>query len=79
MALNIYLKFGSKGENVKKVQGALGLRVNGIYDKQTENAVKAFQKEKGLIVDGIVGPKTWSVLGLDKQNTTVSTATVSMF
>ena len=77
MALNIYLKFGSKGENVKKVQVALGLKASGIYDKQTENAVKTFQKEKGLNVDGIVGPKTWSVLGLDKQNTTVSTATIN--
>jgi peptidoglycan hydrolase-like protein with peptidoglycan-binding domain len=48
MALNIYLKFGSKGENVKKVQVALGLKASGIYDKQTENAVKTFQKEKGL-------------------------------
>lgn len=28
----------------------------------TENAVKQFQKKNGLVVDGIVGPKTWEKL-----------------
>ncbi|WP_197071991.1 peptidoglycan-binding domain-containing protein, partial [Geobacillus kaustophilus] len=30
--------------------------------KQTEAAVKAYQKRKGLVADGIVGPKTWNML-----------------
>ncbi|BAZ22911.1 peptidoglycan binding domain-containing protein [Kalymmatonema gypsitolerans NIES-4073] len=37
--------------------------VNGIFDEATENAVKAFQKDNGLTVDGIVGPQTGQKLG----------------
>ena len=33
--------------------------VNGVYDKNTENAVKAFQKIFNLTQDGITGRSTW--------------------
>ena len=33
--------------------------VNGVYDKNTENAVKAFQKIFNLTQDGITGRATW--------------------
>jgi peptidoglycan hydrolase-like protein with peptidoglycan-binding domain len=36
--------------------------VDGIFGPKTQEAVKAFQKEKGLSADGIVGPKTWPKL-----------------
>ena len=36
--------------------------VDGKYGKQTEAAVKKFQDEHGLVVDGIVGVKTWAML-----------------
>lgn len=29
------------------------------FGEETEQAIRAFQQEKGLIVDGIVGPDTW--------------------
>uniref|UniRef100_UPI003AB84D64 peptidoglycan-binding domain-containing protein n=1 Tax=Clostridium scindens (strain JCM 10418 / VPI 12708) TaxID=29347 RepID=UPI003AB84D64 len=39
--------------------------VDGINGPKTQAAIKAFQRAMGLIVDGIVGPKTWSkLLGL---------------
>lgn len=61
------LKKGSKGEDVKELQKILNkfgynLVVDGIFGTNTETAVLSFQKLKGLLVDGIVGPKTWAAL-----------------
>jgi hypothetical protein len=36
--------------------------VDGIFGTKTLTAVKLFQISKGLVVDGIVGPQTWSYL-----------------
>ena len=36
--------------------------VDGKYGKCTEKAVKQFQADYCLVVDGIVGPKTWTML-----------------
>lgn len=33
--------------------------VDGLYGSQSESIARQFQQEKGLDVDGIVGPKTW--------------------
>lgn len=60
-------KLGSRGAGVKAVQKALagaGYRViaDGIFGEVTEEAVKRFQKSKGLCPDGIVGPATLAYL-----------------
>lgn len=57
------LKNGSRGEGVKWLQYALkrlgfGLNIDGIFGTKTEEAVKAFQAERSLAVDGIAGPIT---------------------
>jgi uncharacterized protein (TIGR02594 family) len=36
--------------------------VDGIFGRNTINAIKQFQKSKGLVVDGILGPNTISAL-----------------
>lgn len=38
------------------------LRIDGSFGYITEAAVKAFQREHGLRIDGCVGPKTWAAL-----------------
>lgn len=35
---------------------------DGKFGKKTEEAVKQFQEERSLVVDGIVGVKTWTML-----------------
>jgi peptidoglycan LD-endopeptidase CwlK len=56
------LKVGSKGKNVQRVQRAVNVKPDGIYGKDTKEAVRKYQERKGLKVDGIVGEKTWNML-----------------
>lgn len=56
------LRKGSRGESVKLLQRLLNLHADGIFGHLTEEAVKTFQAEHSLVVDGIVGPKTWAKL-----------------
>ena len=64
------LRRGSRGEAVKEMQALLISRgydlgrwgADGIFGKQTMKAVKAFQKDCGIRVDGVVGPVTYSRL-----------------
>ncbi len=64
------LRIGSKGEAVKVIQRQLNriandypflgkLKVNGEFQRDTENVVKKFQKQFSLLEDGIVGESTW--------------------
>lgn len=55
-------KRGSRGEVVRQIQKALHLYPDGIFGILTEEAVKEFQRDRGLEADGIVGPKTLSYL-----------------
>lgn len=55
-------KRGSRGEVVKQIQKALHLLADGIYGELTEQAVRQFQKQNGLKVDGVVGPATLAKL-----------------
>lgn len=59
--MTLYKK-GSRGSVVILIQQALHLYPDGIFGNQTEEAVKEFQKEKGLKPDGIIGPSTMSKL-----------------
>lgn len=56
------IKKGSSGSEVKLVQQKLNLVADGIFGTLTEEAVKEFQKNNGLTVDGIVGKNTWEKL-----------------
>ena len=58
---------GDQNHPVQTLQYLLRARnhpvaVDGSFGAATENAVRAFQQEKKLVVDGIVGPQTWAAL-----------------
>ena len=54
------LRRGMRGDDVKKVQQALGITADGIFGFGTASAVKKWQRANGLVADGIVGPNTQS-------------------
>lgn len=62
------LSKGSKGAQVKTLQRLLNAtgyncgNVDGDFGAKTDAAVRAYQKAKGLGVDGVVGAKTWAAL-----------------
>lgn len=80
------LRPGSYGDNVKKLQQALQIlgyytkKIDGDYGSGTTAAVKAFQKKKGLVQDGIAGPKTLNALfGSNTASTTYKTERLTWF
>ena len=56
------LKEGSKGADVRTLQKALKIPVDGIFGPGTKKAVIRFQLGAGLATDGIVGNDTWTLL-----------------
>lgn len=63
------LERGSRGRDVEALQRTLSVEVTalrrpptGIFDEETENAVRTFQRKNFLIDDGKVGPITDSIL-----------------
>lgn len=55
----VVLRIGSQGEAVKVWQRVIGAKDDGVFGTETERLTMAFQKAKGLKVDGVVGDKTW--------------------
>ncbi len=39
-----------------------GWAPDGMFGSGTESMVKAFQRQRGLVPDGVIGPKTWAAL-----------------
>jgi peptidoglycan hydrolase-like protein with peptidoglycan-binding domain len=66
MATVTNLRPGSKGDDVKKLQQALikegydvgGTKDDGVFGNKTLAAVKKYQKDNGLTVDGVAGKNT---------------------
>jgi peptidoglycan hydrolase-like protein with peptidoglycan-binding domain len=58
-----------QGDDVRALQQALTnagvpVTLDGTFGTSTDAAVRRFQQQKGLTVDGVVGPATRSALGL---------------
>jgi hypothetical protein len=58
------LSTGSSGNAVSALQAALGIKQTGSFSAATARAVRSFQRQNALTVDGIVGPQTAGALGL---------------
>ena len=58
-------KIGMRDERVPLVRARLGLGPSDepVFDRSTATAVAQFQRERGLIADGILGPQTIAALG----------------
>lgn len=73
------IKYGSSGSDVAALQKKLNengydLQVDGRFGSATRSAVKDYQKQQGLTVDGIVGSATWgSLLHSDRTDGAGST------
>ncbi len=65
------LKQGATGGEVKELQrrlkqwGYYNGAVDGVYGKQTVEAVKYFQRKNGLTPDGVAGKATYAALGMN--------------
>lgn len=82
------LSYGEKSDEVRSYQkrlqrlGYLTTEPDGTFGRDTVNAVKMFQQQNGLIVDGHIGPMTKdllmsdqaqsSVIGIGDRNSTVT-------
>jgi peptidoglycan hydrolase-like protein with peptidoglycan-binding domain len=62
------IRRGDRGPAVRLAQNRLNMRgfepgaLDGLFGNKTRRAVRLYQSDRGLDVDGIVGPKTWARL-----------------
>jgi len=59
------LKVRSTGLRVKALQTVLQVPITGVFGNITDQAVRAFQRSQGLVVDGLVGANTFKALMLN--------------
>ncbi len=55
------LRVGDTGPQVAAVQRVLGVRITGVFDERTREAVKQAQARAGLASTGVVASRTWSL------------------
>ena len=71
------VKKGSRGPEVKELQEWLNLHdfgtgIDGDFGPATEETLKRFQLNEGLVADGIAGPNSWSALLLPMTRATAT-------
>lgn len=56
------LRYDSAGDAVRALQKRLGVPATGWFGPDTQRAVRRFEAERGLVVNGVVGRRTWAHL-----------------
>ena len=74
---HVVAKVGTKGDTVAAIQEDLkklgyNVKVDGIFGEQTKAAVIKFQKDNGLVVDGIVGNQTLTEINFEQNRQTAN-------
>ena len=72
-AKSLRLREGAEGAEVLEVQKAISALpgfetvelIPGVYDEATKDAVRAYQRSRGLDADGVLGPRTYESLFVD--------------
>jgi len=64
MSLIYTLRKGNRGQEVKRLQRAIGVIADGDFGHKTNIAVHDYQQIKGLDTDGVAGPVTLGSLGI---------------
>ncbi|MGL4808491.1 MAG: peptidoglycan-binding domain-containing protein [Giesbergeria sp.] len=54
------LSLGSKGTAVEEWQRVVVAKVDGDFGRETERSTKLWQRSRGLVADGVVGPMSWA-------------------
>lgn len=63
-----FVSKGDSGSAVRNVQRSLGVDApSGNFDRKTERAVREFQRDNGLQVDGVIGAQTAAALLGDQE------------
>ena len=61
-------EIGHEGQEVKRLQAALGATTDGVFGPATQQSLQDYQSANNLIVDGRSGPQTRSSLGIEIYN-----------
>ena len=76
--------WGSQGDQVRRVQqklrqwGYYDGAVDGVFGKETYDAVVLFQKRNGLTADGVAGRKTLEAMGISNSGQTAVAASAGV-
>jgi hypothetical protein len=67
------IRLNSTGPTVVAWQKVLGMTPSGIFDNETQEKTKNYQRGKNIDVDGVVGPGTWGTVPISSTSNVLST------
>ena len=65
MSFKYILRKGDSGQEVARLQTKISTSIDGKYGSDTESAVKEYQRDNNLGIDGMAGPQTLGHMGIE--------------